>query len=333
MSCDHGAVRGAVTEVRPAALEGDMPGEEVLADPLPRHDLLADPVGDGQRGMGRAQQGLVGGVIGAGGACRNGDDAGGRVGPLARQHAREEHGIGFGEVDVPQDEGVGVVDVLVAADGAIEAEAALEPRHDASGVQPRAGVQVVGAQRALEQLRGDVAVRDGPLGGAVQGHAVLAVEPDGLLDLVGHQVVRLRDRYCHESPIAPDHRLPDAVLSVQRLDRVVALHAGESLAHGGVGVAFDRHRTPALDPGQQPAADPAQATGRPLPHRCTREQRAPGHHGERDGGHGHGPRPLEKGPPIDSGHGARRRPSGPTTGATTCRALNCPIVPPRAIQS
>ncbi len=126
--------------------------DELAVHPLASHDLMADPVGDGRPGMRRVQQRVIAGVAGAGGAGGDVDDANRRIGPLAVQHAREQHRVGFGQVDVPQDEHVGVVDVLVAADRTIEAEAALESGHRAGGIKAGAGLDVVRAERTLEEL-------------------------------------------------------------------------------------------------------------------------------------------------------------------------------------
>ena len=188
-------------------------------------------VGDRRPGMRRVQQGVVGGVTGARGAGGHVDDADGGVDPLAVQHAGEEHRIGFGQIGVPQHEDVGVVDVLVAADRAVEAEAALEAGHRAGGVEARAGLDVVRAQRTLEQLRRDVGVRDGPLGRPVDGDAVLAVLLGGLAEPARHQVERLAQRHLDQRTVAPDHGARDPIAPVERLHRVIALHAGQPLAH------------------------------------------------------------------------------------------------------
>ena len=80
------------------------------------------------------------------------------------------------------------------------------------------------------------------------------VEPNGLAELAGYQVVRLVDGGGRELPVPPDHGLPDPIPTVERLDRVVALDAREACAHRRVRVPLHRHRPPTLDPHQQPAA-------------------------------------------------------------------------------
>jgi hypothetical protein len=96
----------------------------------------------------------------------------------------------------PQHEGVGVLDVVVAAHRLVDAEGAHEAGHRAGHAVARVGVEVVGAETGLEELGGGIAFPDGPLAGAEHADAGRAVL-QRLLPLLGHQVEGLvpADRY------------------------------------------------------------------------------------------------------------------------------------------
>ena len=148
----------------PAALEGDVIVDEVAIRQVAGDNLLADPVGDGECRVRRVQQCVINRVARAGRSGGQTDDANSRIEPFAFQHPGEQHRIGLGQVNVPEHDGVSVLDILVTADRAVEAEGALKARHYAGGIETGTRLHVVGAQGTLEQLGADVRIRNGPLG-------------------------------------------------------------------------------------------------------------------------------------------------------------------------
>jgi hypothetical protein len=196
----------------------------------------------------------VAGPGGAGGEVH--DPHPGRLLPLL-QHAGEEHRVHLGHVVAPQHEDVGVVDVLVAPHGLVHAEGGHEAGHGAGHAEPGVRLHVVGAEPALEELRGDVAVGDRPLPGAVDGHAVLAV-------------VAMVSRSCWPPPgpaprpmgtstsasVPPHHGPGQAVPSVEGLHRVVALHAGSPRFTGDSGSPRTATALPFSIPTRRPHPTP-----------------------------------------------------------------------------
>jgi hypothetical protein len=219
--------------------------------------------------------------------------------------------VGLGEVVIPEHEDVGVLDVLVAADCAVQAEAALQAGQGAGPGKADTGLDVVGSQRALEQLPRHVGIGKGPLRRSVEGNAVLAVLLAGLAKPARHHVQRLAQGYLDQAPITPDHGPCDSITSVERLHRVIALDTGRSPAHRRVGIALHGDRPSILHPDEQPATDAAEATWGLLPDwRNAVGAGASPLHGKHDAGdHGgcgagrrYDGRPLQKRPSVNRPH-------------------------------
>jgi hypothetical protein len=83
--------------------------------------------------------------------------------------ARPQDRVHLGHVRAPQHEGVGVLDVVVAAHRLVDAEGAHEAGNRRGHAVAGVGVEVVGAEAGLHQLGGGVAFPDRPLAGAEHG--------------------------------------------------------------------------------------------------------------------------------------------------------------------
>ena len=240
----------------------------------------------------------------------------------------EQHRVHLGHVVAPEHEHVGVVDVLVAAHRLVQAEGRHEAGDGARHAEAGVGLDVVGPDAGLHELGGDVAVRDGPLPGAVDRHGVLAVALDRLGHLRGHQVEGLLHRHRDERAVLPDQRPGEAVLAVEGHHGVIALDAAEALVHGARRVALDGDGAPPGHADQEAAADAAEPARRLLPREAVgrrwacfggreddaREEGLSG--ARRRGGHG----ALEQ---LTTSHGAtpRRSPAArSSTPATRVRA-------------
>jgi hypothetical protein len=134
-------------------------------------DVVADVVEDRQVGLRLEDQLVVGQFAGAvreGGQHMDLDVLGGQA---AVGDARPQDGVHLGHVGAPQHEGVGMLDVVIAAHRLVDAEGAHEAGHGRGHAVARVGVEVVGAEAGLHQLGGGIAFPDRPLAGAEHADA------------------------------------------------------------------------------------------------------------------------------------------------------------------
>ena len=143
--------------------------------------------------------------------------------PFALQQPLKQHRMALRRVGADQEGHGAVVEILVAAGGAIGAEAAGIARHCRTHAQARVGIEVVGADRPLEQLLGDVVVLDVKLAGAIHGDRTGALAGQGAAD--------------------PGHDAIDGLIPADRLEGLIQAGASQRLAEPSVaqGVA---HRGP-----------------------------------------------------------------------------------------
>ena len=144
-------------------------------------------VQQGQIRAGSDRQMEVGGGGGRGGAGVDHHDAHGAGIPFAAlQQPLEEHRMAFGGVGADQQHAIGQVEVVVAAGRAIGTEAAAIGGDGRAHAQPGIGIEVVGAQGALQQLLGDVVILREKLTAAVHGDRSGALAGQGRLNAL-HQ--------------------------------------------------------------------------------------------------------------------------------------------------
>ena len=150
---------------------------------------MRNTVQQGQIRAGSDRQVEVGGGGGRGGAGVDHHDAHGAGIPLAAlQQPLEEHRMAVGGIGADQEHAIGQVEVVVAAGRAIGAEAAAIGGDGRTHAQPGIGVEVVGAQGALEQLLGDVVILREKLTAAVHGDRPGTLAGQGRLDALYQHV-------------------------------------------------------------------------------------------------------------------------------------------------
>ncbi len=155
----------------------------VILDQVVRDVVENDQVGVRLENYGQIRQIETAGFVGG-----HGDHLDMLVGELAVGDPAPQHRVHFRHVRSPQHERIGVLDVVIAAHGLVDAEGAHEAAHRRGHAVARVGVEVVAAQPALEQLAGRVGFPDGPLPGPKQADALRAMFANRLLQLVGEQV-------------------------------------------------------------------------------------------------------------------------------------------------
>src|SRR4029079_866019 len=150
--------------------------------------------------------------------CSTGEIDDSNTGILASpvQHSREENRIRLGEIGIPQNEDIGTLDVVIAANGAVEAEGFLEPDHCTRGMKAGTGLDVVRSQSTLEELRCNVCIRDRPLRRAVHCNAVLSILPDGFANSLGNGVESLCHWHRRKRAASPHHCARDPVTAIKR---------------------------------------------------------------------------------------------------------------------
>ena len=262
----------AVTDVGDALAEVHVPGHELLVHLAVLDDVVADVVEDGQVGLRLEDHAVVGQLEAA--VLEGGEHMhfAALVGQAAVGDAAPQHRVHLGHVRAPEHEGVGLLDVVIAAHRLVDAEGAHEADHRRGHAVAGVGVDVVGAQAGLVQLGGGVAFPDGPLAGAEHGDRVRAVILDGLLPLAGHQVQRFVPAHRGEvavlvidAVLLAQQRGLHAVGAVHDLGQEVALDAVQATVDRRIRVALGGDHLVVLHADQYRAAGAAEAARRLVP--------------------------------------------------------------------
>ena len=152
-------------------------------------EQMRHAVQQGQIRAGSDRQMEVGGGGGRGGARVDHHKAHGPGVPFAAlQQPLEKHRMTIGGIGADQQHAIGQVEVVVAAGRAIGTEAAAVGGDGRAHAQPGIGIEVVGAQGALQQLLGGVVVLREKLTAAVHSDRPGALAGQGRLDAL-HQHV------------------------------------------------------------------------------------------------------------------------------------------------
>ena len=153
----------AVADVVGAAGELGVLADEVLVHRAACDDVVGDVVEYQQVGLRFEYQRDVGEVEAAVLEGGKHGDLGVRMAEATISDPAPEDGVHFGHVRAPQHEGVGGLDVVVAAHRLVHAECAHEAHHRRGHAVARVGVDVVGTETGLHQLVGGVAFPHRPL--------------------------------------------------------------------------------------------------------------------------------------------------------------------------
>ncbi len=148
--------------------------------------------------------------------------------------AREQHWVHLSGVVSPENDRVGVVEVVVAARWLVDTVGADESRHRRGHAEPRVGVDVVDPETTLGELLCGVAFGDSPLTAAV------IAKPLGMCaDSLGGDIERLvpGDRDLHVA--APEQGLGQPVASIEREPDVITLDAEQAAVDRCLTIASD----------------------------------------------------------------------------------------------
>ncbi len=249
----------------------------VLVDEVPVHlvvlnDVVGDIVEDRQIGLGREDDAVIRQFEAA--VLESGEHVHLhiRVGEAAIGHPRPEDGVHLGHVGAPQHEGIGLLDIVIAAHRLVHAEGTHKADDRGGHAVASIGIDVVGTETCLHQLGGGVTFPDGPLAGTEHANGCRPLLFQGGLELLGHDVEGLIPADGCEVAILvelavlhPQHGLGEAILTVHDLGEEVALDAVEATVDRRIGVALSRHDTAILGTDQHGAAGTAEAARRFIP--------------------------------------------------------------------
>ena len=234
----------AVADIAVAAAKIDVAANKIFVDPLAADDVPGDVVENRQVGLRREHHGdirqferaVLEGGHHADLDVRIAEPAVGQTGP--------QNGVHLGHVGAPQHEGVGVLEIVIAAHGLVDAEAAHKTGHGRGHAVARVGVDVVGQKAGLVQLGGGIALPYGPLAGAEHADTARAFVLKGRLELLFHHIEGPLPAHRGElalfvvAPVAQAQQRPgQAVFAVHDLGQEIALDAGQTLVDRRVDIA------------------------------------------------------------------------------------------------
>ncbi len=170
-----------------------------------------------------------------------------------------DHRMAPGGIRSDQHDQVGGIEIVIAARHDILAERTNMRRHRACHAEPRIGVDIGGADKALHQLVGDVIILGQHLARSVEGDAVGAIFGDRR----GEALRDMVERVVPAGLAGADHRVKQAAFEADRLAEMGALGAELTEVGGVIGIAGDRRGSVAGPRCEHAAADAAIGAGRP----------------------------------------------------------------------
>ena len=171
-------------------------------DPAGLDDVVGDVVEDRQIGARLEDDRDVGEVHAAVGEGRQHRDLDMRMAQPAVGQPRPQDRMHLGHVRAPQHEGVGVLEIVVAAHRLVHAEGAHEGIGRRRHAVARVGVEIVRAEAGAHQLGRGIALKNRPLAGAEHADGCRPLFLQHLLQPIGH----------HVEGLVPGDRLELAVL-------------------------------------------------------------------------------------------------------------------------
>src|SRR3546814_255881 len=242
---------------------------ELVVHPAGRDYVVGDVVHDREIAAGAEhdrQVGEVGAAVGEGGEHRHADV---RVAETAVGDARPQDGMHLRHVRAPQHEGVGRLEIVVAAHRLVDAESADEGDRGRGHAMAGIGVEVVGTQAGAHELGCRIALPDGPLAGAEHADGGRPLGGQRPLAFLRHDVEGFVPAHLLELALLvidavalAQQRPGQAVLPVHDLGEEVALHAVEAAVHLGLHVTVRGHHLAVPDAHHDAAAGAAEAAGR-----------------------------------------------------------------------
>ncbi len=249
----------------PCRLRGGQGGIEAFG--VTRHEILGHGAARSQRGQQTIEQSdvrtrpqrqvQIGDIAALGAARVDHHDAHARSRPLGGLKPLEQHRMTPGEVAAHQHDKIGQFEILVEAGHRVAAEGALVARHRRGHAEPRVGIDVGGAEEALDQLVGDVIVLGQQLARDIEGNRVRPVTIDDVAKTGGHRTECGVPRHAP----AVDLGMQQPVFQRQSLTERRALRAETSQIRRMGGIAFDAGAAPAVGRRDDTAADTAIGAG------------------------------------------------------------------------
>ncbi|MGY4446322.1 hypothetical protein ACVWZR_000982 [Bradyrhizobium sp. i1.3.1] len=167
-----------------------------------------------------------------------------------------------GRIRADEHEEISLVEILVAAGHGVGAEGAAVARDRGRHAEPRIGVDIGRADKALHQLVGDVIVLSQELAREIERDRIGAVARHDVLHAMGDVVECIAPGDAFEHALAADHRIEQPALQPDGLAERRALRAQPAEIGGMIRIARDRRATVAVGRRQHAAADAAIGTGR-----------------------------------------------------------------------
>ena len=165
---------------------------------------------------------------------------------LVGEHALVQHRMAPGRVGADQHQQIGLVEIFIAARHRVGAERAAMAGDRRGHAEPRIGIDIGAADKALHQLVGDVIVLGQQLAGEIERDRARAVARDDVLEAVRDMVERVAPGHPLHGPLAAaDHRIEQPVLKAERLAERRALRAQPAEIGGMLGIARYRRAAPA----------------------------------------------------------------------------------------
>ncbi|MBA7674618.1 hypothetical protein ES703_82838 [subsurface metagenome] len=262
----------AVADVGLAALEHGVSADELLVDAPGLDDVVGDRIEQVEVGLrcehhadvGQIERAVLEGGEHGDADMRRGEPAVGDPRPQDRVHLRH--------VGAPQHEGVGGLDVVIAAHRLVDAEGAHHTGDGGSHAVARIGVDVVGAEARLVQFGGGIAFPDRPLAGAEHADAARTALLQGVLELLRHDVERFVPADRRELAVLvvlaarlAQHRLGQPVVAVHDLGEEVALDAVQAAIDLALDIAMGGDHAVIFGGDHDAAAGAAKAAGGLVP--------------------------------------------------------------------
>ncbi|MNG65590.1 hypothetical protein D3C79_238580 [compost metagenome] len=262
----------AVTDVRRPAAEIDVPIEEVLIYGVVLNDVVGDVVHDRQIGLRREHHAVIRQFEAAVLIRRQHRHVDLLVAQTAIGNARPQDRVHFRHVGAPQHEGVGLLDIVIAAHRLVHAEGAHKAHHRRSHAMAGVRIQVIGAQPGFEQFGGGIAFPHRPLAGAEHTHRVGPLLLQSLFEFFGHDVESLFPTDGGELAFFmvlagshPQQRLGQAIFAVHDFRQEIAFDAAQPTVDRRIRIPLRGDDTAILGTDQHTAAGAAEATGRLVP--------------------------------------------------------------------
>ena len=260
----------AVTNIGLADLEIDLVLDEIFVDLAALDDVVADVVEDRQVGLRHKDHAVIGQFETAMLEGRENMHLYVGLGQTTVGDARPQDRVHFGHIRPPEHEGIGLLDVVVAAHRLVNAESAHETGDSRSHAVTGIRVNIIGTETGLEQLDRRVAFPDRPLSGTKDANTIRPVGFHRRFPFFGHDVESLipsdRRKFTVLVELAvlhAQHGLGQAVFAVHDLGQEIALDAVEAAIHFGIRVTLRGHDAAVLHADQHRATGTAE-TANPL---------------------------------------------------------------------